>query len=661
MKRVLVTGAAGFIGSHLVEHLLRNTDWKIIILDKLTYASNGFNRLREVGAYENKRVKLYPVDLSRKIGSELEREIGSINYIAHLAAETHVDNSIGDPRPFVEANVLATMEMLEYARRLPGLEKMLYFSTDEVFGPASVGVEYKEWDRYNSANPYSATKAAGEELCLAWANTYKVPTLITHCHDIKTRAFTPDGIKTYNELCVGDKVFALRDEELVETVIREKVRLPYSGKMIRIRSNKVSHLVTPNHRELIQRPVGKPRRIQPVEVVRADSLLNFPNRVYIPVAGKWNCATAVPISFPNPTHFNMKKVDDFSPELMSEFIGWYVSEGSSNGMGTISIAQEKIENLNTISEILDQTGLYYSYSGRAFFISSGILARYLEEQCGQGSENKKLPDFILQYKPYLLKLLLNSMIAGDGTWYGKSAVYYTKSPRLAEQTAELGIKLGYSTAISERYTWNPDKTKKSKSFIVRLRKAVAGIQRKHTKEVDYSGDVWCLRTDEGNFFIERDGIVSCSGNTMNAIGERQHREKFIPKVVKSVLTGDKVTIHGDLKGNSGSRFYIHCRNIAAATLFLLERGQVRDKYNIVGEKEVSNLELAQMIAAILDKPLYYEMVDFHSSRPGHDLRYALDGTKLKEMGWDIPKKFNDSLEKTVRWMIQPENLHWLGL
>src|SRR5260370_37955191 len=129
--KIIVTGGAAFIASHFVEHVLKNTDWEIVILDKLTYASSGFDRLREIGAYENPRVKLYPVDLTKPMGECLEKEIGAVDYIVHMAAETHVDNSISGPRIFVEANVLGTFEILEYARRAPGLKKMIYFSTDE--------------------------------------------------------------------------------------------------------------------------------------------------------------------------------------------------------------------------------------------------------------------------------------------------------------------------------------------------------------------------------------------------------------------------------------------------------------------------------------------------------------------------------------------------
>jgi dTDP-glucose 4,6-dehydratase len=326
MKRVLITGGAGFAAHHVVEHFLKNTDWEIIVLDRLSYAAKGFDRLRDINVFDDKRVMTLTADFSEPISDGISKEIGQVNYIVHMGAETHVDNSIKDPVPFVKANVVGTLGMLQFAKKQE-LEQFIYFSTDEVFGPAPKDTLYKEWDRYNSGNPYAAAKAGGEELALSFANTYKLPVLITH--------------------------------------------------------------------------------------------------------------------------------------------------------------------------------------------------------------------------------------------------------------------------------------------------------------------------------------------TMNLIGERQHPEKFIPQTIKKVLSGDMVQIHSNpTKTKAGSRYYIHCRNMASALLFLLNSGQIkRDKVNIVGEKEVDNLELAQIIAGIIGKPLNYEMVDFHSLRPGHDLRYALDGTKLREMGWKSPVGFEESLEKTVRWYL--DNPRWL--
>lgn len=325
-KKIIVTGGCGFIGHHVVQHFYKNTDWDIVIFDKLTYASCGLQRLRDLDLLNNERIKTFTIDLSNGIEEGIKMEIGNdVELIMHLAAETHVDSSILNPKLFIENNIMSTFTMLEYSKTLPNLKCFFYFSTDEVFGPAPLGTAYKEWDRHKPTNPYSASKSAAENICISYENTYKTPVLIV--------------------------------------------------------------------------------------------------------------------------------------------------------------------------------------------------------------------------------------------------------------------------------------------------------------------------------------------NVMNAFGERQHQEKFIPNTIRKVLNGEKVIIHCDTNKVPGSRFYIHARNIAQALLFLLENGKIGEKYNIVGEKEVNNLELAQFIAKTLGKELDYELVDFHSTRPGHDLRYSLDGTKMAAMGWKLPVNFEESLEKTIRWTV--DNNKWL--
>ena len=98
---ILVTGGCGFIGHHFVEHIYKNTDWEIIIIDKLTYASMGFSRLRDTDTLHSKRVKIFCYDLVNPLSEGLKKEIGDdIDYIVHMAAETHVDNSIKNPELF---------------------------------------------------------------------------------------------------------------------------------------------------------------------------------------------------------------------------------------------------------------------------------------------------------------------------------------------------------------------------------------------------------------------------------------------------------------------------------------------------------------------------------------------------------------------------------
>ena len=175
MKTVLVTGGCGFIGHHVIEHLLRKTNWNIIVVDKLNYASMGLERLRSFSALSNPRVKVFTTDITTPVTQGLRKELGDVNIVIHMAAESHVDNSISAPREFFHNNVNGTVEMLEYAKTLDNLEMFFYFSTDEVYGSAPLDVAYGEWDRHKPTNPYSASKSAAEQICIAYENTYKIP------------------------------------------------------------------------------------------------------------------------------------------------------------------------------------------------------------------------------------------------------------------------------------------------------------------------------------------------------------------------------------------------------------------------------------------------------------------------------------------------------
>ena len=174
-EKVVVTGGAGFIGHIMVKYLLENTDWEIVSIDRLDYSGN-LNRfshmLEESPDSYKKRLKIIYHDLKSEVNNLLESQIRDVKHIFHLAASSHVDRSVVDPMTFVYDNVVASANLLNYARNLNELETFVYFSTDEVFGPAPEGVSFKEWDRYNSTNPYSASKAGGEELAVAFENTY---------------------------------------------------------------------------------------------------------------------------------------------------------------------------------------------------------------------------------------------------------------------------------------------------------------------------------------------------------------------------------------------------------------------------------------------------------------------------------------------------------
>ena len=332
MKKVLLTGAGGFVGHHTLEHLLKLTNWEVVITDSFRHRGVT-DRITSIGCWEAEkhRVKLVTHDLTVPFSDVMVKEIGDIDYIISMASDSHVDRSITDPAPFITNNVALIVNMLELARKLKP-KVFLQVSTDEVYGPAPKGYAHKEWDTILPSNPYSASKAAQEAVCVSYWRTFGVPVIIT--------------------------------------------------------------------------------------------------------------------------------------------------------------------------------------------------------------------------------------------------------------------------------------------------------------------------------------------NTMNIIGERQDPEKFIPKIMYCLEKNIPMMIHGT-KNSIGSRFYLHARNQADALLYILDyleptsypNSDRPDKYNVVGEKEIDNLEMAKLVAKYWGKELQFEFQDFHTTRPGHDSRYALDGRKLQEAGWKPPMSLESSLQSTVEWT--KNNPEWL--
>jgi dTDP-glucose 4,6-dehydratase len=155
-------------------------------------------------------------------------------------------------------------------------------------------------------------------------------------------------------------------------------------------------------------------------------------------------------------------------------------------------------------------------------------------------------------------------------------------------------------------------------------------------------------------------------NTMNNLGELQQHSKFPVMIQKLIAKGEVVKIHGK-KDDIGSRSYVHSRNFADAVLFLLKNttpyihtpGSVDmpDRYNIAGDKQLDNLELAELIAKLMDKELEYEFVDSATVRPGHDKHYGLSDEKLKSLGWTPPVSFEESLSNVINF--QRDNPEWI--
>jgi dTDP-glucose 4,6-dehydratase len=180
--RILVTGAAGFILSHFARHVLdARCDWTVVGLDRLDEAGSQ-ERLAPLMQAHPGRLRFVWHDLRAAINPALFSELQKpFDYVVHGAAMSHVNRAIEDPPAAVLDNVLGTAHLLEYCRRYQPSAKVLYFSTDEVFGPAADGVAFGEHARWEPENAYAATKAGGEALCPAYAHQYGMRILVSHC------------------------------------------------------------------------------------------------------------------------------------------------------------------------------------------------------------------------------------------------------------------------------------------------------------------------------------------------------------------------------------------------------------------------------------------------------------------------------------------------
>lgn len=178
-KKVLLSGASGFIGAHILSYFLEKTDWDITCIVSWRHKGDPRRISEDKNYKKNKdRVHIVTHDLQGTIP-----EIGHFDYILHVAAESHVDRSIKDPVPFIENNVAITLQMLEYARRHKP-EVFLNFSTDEVYGSIEGKSEVDEWDTILPGNPYSASKACQEAISIAYYHTYGIPVIITNTNNI---------------------------------------------------------------------------------------------------------------------------------------------------------------------------------------------------------------------------------------------------------------------------------------------------------------------------------------------------------------------------------------------------------------------------------------------------------------------------------------------
>ena len=184
--KILITGGAGFIGSNLIRHILDNTDYQVINVDKLTYAGN-LDSLSDLNENNSYSFELADICNEKQMNRLFNKH--RPDKIMHLAAESHVDRSIDSPMEFINTNILGTYVLLEVSRnywmKLDETKKYIFrfhhISTDEVYGSLAKDDLSTELSPYRPSSPYSSSKASSDHLVKAWHSTYELPVLITNC------------------------------------------------------------------------------------------------------------------------------------------------------------------------------------------------------------------------------------------------------------------------------------------------------------------------------------------------------------------------------------------------------------------------------------------------------------------------------------------------
>ena len=195
---ILVTGGAGFIGSNFLHHLIQTVDEEIICIDSLTYAAD-WNNIPD-------KVKLYTTDIADEHNCEYVFKKYKPYTVFHFAAESHVDNSIQNCKPFIHTNINGTVNLLDLSLKYE-IQKFIHISTDEVYGSIDDGY-FTEKSNYDPRNPYSASKASSDHFVMAYHNTYGLQTIITNCsNNYGPRQYIEKMIpKSITNLLQGKKV-----------------------------------------------------------------------------------------------------------------------------------------------------------------------------------------------------------------------------------------------------------------------------------------------------------------------------------------------------------------------------------------------------------------------------------------------------------------------
>jgi len=341
------------------------------------------------------------------------------------------------------------------------------------------------------------------------------------CFSDDTEVLTNEGWKLFSELNKNENVMVFKDGNIFYEKPSAYISNYYNGKMVSIQTRSVDLLVTPNHKMIVQRKTNT-KWDDKWSSILAE---NIDYKYRIPTAGDFNFTDVIP-EYP----FS----DEMDAETWWEFMGWYISEGSScgvsdgikrthNGRFKVNISQKENTNeWHLIKDCLDRTKFTYNYIGHDFIIHSKKLHAILFPN--GNSYQKRIPRYLLNAPKFLIEILYESLLLGDGTHYEDRESYWTVNKKLANDVSELCVILGKSVSINEKMPTSHMMPHGEMLQTLNMQYSVNNRNRKTQElrngsnnfkcilEEDYEGLVYCVTTNAGAIIVKRNGKVSVCGN-----------------------------------------------------------------------------------------------------------------------------------------------------
>ncbi|MBO9999077.1 MAG: GDP-mannose 4,6-dehydratase [Cyanobacteria bacterium SID2] len=632
--RILVTGGAGFLGSHLIDRLMEQGH-EVICLDNF-FTGHKRNILKWM---DSPFFEVIRHDITEPIRLEVDR-------IYHLACPASPVHYQYNPVKTVKTSVLGTLNMLGLAKRVKA--RFLLASTSEVYGDPTVHPQSEDYR--GNVNPIG----------------------IRACYDDRTEILTRDGWIPFPELDPQTPVATLTPEGQIEYHIPDEyIVQPYVGELLRFANAQFDLCVTPNHRLYLRSQTGNLEFLQADEVRSAKSWR-------VPTGAEFNGVEREWFELGTPAPHAKMQLDRIRMDDWLEFLGYYISEGCTHvrrrvrAVGgsdddvaddNVLIAQVNPERRAKMTNCLSKLGFeFFQSDDQSFQICNKQLAEILLPLGKSG--DKYIPREYLNLSQRQSRILFDALIMGDGVEPGGHYTYYTQSQQLADDVQELALRCGYAASVVSHAVGRD-------LYCVNVRPAIEAALAE-PERVRYGGNVYCVNVKNHVICVRRNGRAAFCGNCydegkriaetltfdyhrqnnvdvrviriFNTYGPRmqEHDGRVVSNFIVQALRGIPLTVYGD---GSQTRSFCYATDLIEGMMRLMENDEHLGPVNIGNPDEYTILELAQTIQKLVNPDVDIQFEPLPQDDPK---QRQPDITRAKEwLGWNPTVPLEEGLKRTI--------------